>query len=235
MYSTEEEEEEEDIDIIRIPVRHHPTNGGAARQQRGGKYGDGWVKEKPSKQDRISADPILLREELREYQLIKPEEYQRITPGTFVRYIRYDTQNNPKLRLGGYLIKNGYPDYWVLRSGRGQKRVSWSVPLKGDVTRGRLANQYYRKQGVMPDEKTKYGVEVFEALASGRYMLVPTEVLEELTGDDTLPRPRARRPQRQRRIVLEGESESESEERRQPKLRARFRDESISSDDDDEW
>lgn len=227
-----EDDSEAEEDVIQVSVRRHHTED--TKQMRNTRN-EKWVKTKPSKQDRISADPVLVRHELRDYQLISPQEYTRITPGTYIRYIRYDQHNKPKLRLGGYLIKNGSPDYWVLRSGRGKRRVSWSVPLKGDSLRGRLANQYYRKKGVFPDEKVKYGTEVFEALASGRFMLIPTEVLEELTGDTLLKA--EPKTQRHRRIILEGATDSENEEDNEPtrqKIVARFRDDS-SDTDTEEW
>ena len=185
----------------------------------------GWVKTAESKQDRISANPEQVREKLTDFVLISVEEYPLVDTGTFIRYIRYSEKNEPKLRLGGYLIKNGAPEFWVLKSGgKGRKPVTWSVPLKG--TAERTASEYYCKKGIIhsKDERTRYGGEVYEALKSGRYMLVETDTLEGLLGQAL---PGKGSPKKKHRTVrLEGkdnEGDSSAEERQGPRIKVRFR------------
>jgi hypothetical protein len=190
---------------------------------------DGWVKTRPSKQDEINAHPERIKEKLFDFERIPPEKYEKIEDGTYIRYIKYDKHNRPQLRLGGYLIKNGYPDYWVLKAGsKGRRPITWSVPLKGNPKEGIPANQYYSKKGLLHsrEDRTRYGVEVYDALKSGRYMLVPTDVLEGLTGELLPGRSKTRRRRSpSRRIQMEDPS---SEEEERVRIVARFRDDSDS-------
>jgi hypothetical protein len=146
--------------------------------------GDGFVKTHASKQDDISSDPQQIKDFLSDFEQIKNEEYAKVEIGTFIRYIRYDPKTKkPQIRLGGYLIKNATPKYWVLKSGsKGKKAVSWSVPLI-TAKQGYIPNVYYRKKGLLPkDDKLLYGAEVYESLESGRFKLVSVEEIEKMTG-----------------------------------------------------
>ena len=190
----------------------------------------GWVKTKPSKQDEINAHPEQIKQKLLQFERVPPEKYETVDTGTYIRYVRYDADQVPKLRLGGYLIKNGYPDYWILKAGsRGRRPITWSVPLKGNIEKGIPSNEYYTKRGILHnrEDRTRYGLEVYDALKSGRYMLVETKTLEGLTGQ-LLPGRKSptRRSTARSRFELE---DAESEEDPAPRIRARFRDES--SDD----
>lgn len=244
--SSEDEESAEEAKVITLRTRRPVAGAAPARQTRQGEedeeepnYG-GWVKTAPSKQDQINARPDEIQEKLLNFERIPPEKYKDIEPGTFIRYVRYDRDNMPKLRLGGCMIRNGYPDYWVLKAGgRGRRPITWSVPLKGNPEKGIPSNEYYMKRGILHsrDDRTRYGLEVYEALKSGRYMLIESDRLQALTGE-LLPgkaEPRQRRPQqgRSRFVLEEAEEEGTSEEEvREPRIRARFRDERQSSSED---
>jgi hypothetical protein len=209
---------------------------------------NGWKKTRPSKQDEINAHPEQIKEKLFDFERVPEEKYETVEEGTFIRYIRYDKNNRPQLRLGGYMIKNGYPDYWVLKAGsRGRRPITWSVPLKGDPEKGIPANEYYTKKGLLHnrEDRTRYALEVYDALKSGRYMLIPTQTLETLTGEMVPGRPSPRQRRRPRkntsRFELEDHSdELEDEEEYHVPIRARFRDNSESdsrrtTSEDDGW
>ena len=224
-YQPESNEEEK---VITIRPRHTRGEGGRHRQQRytsnGRKSYKGWIKTAPSKQDEINTHPEQIKQKLLEYERIPPSKYDKIDTGTFIRYVRYDKNNRPQLRLGGYLIKNSAPDFWVLKAdSRGRRLVTWSVPLKGNEKAG---NEYYMKRGILhsKEDRTRYGIEVYDALKSGRYMLVPTETLEAMTGQLLPGRAQPRRAAKTRaRFELEDSSNSIDEEEH-IRIRARFRD-----------
>jgi len=128
----------------------------------------GWRKTEPSLQDLVSQNPTLIRQHLQDYDKIDESEYSLVQIGTYIRYLKVDGQGRPQIRFGGYLIKNAYPDYWVLKNHRQTKTITWCVPLKSK-------NVYFKRKG--HDEKMKYGKEIYEGLASGRYLLVKPETI----------------------------------------------------------
>lgn len=235
------DDDEELLKVITIRARGiQQRRDDAKRGNNDGKRGNNdsndskWKKTEPSKQDLINAEPDMMKQKLLEFERISAAKYAEIDIGTFIRYIRYDKDSVPQLRLGGYLIKNSAPDYWVLKSGgRGRRPVTWSVPLRGSsspVNPAIPANEYYMKRGVFNsrDERTRYGVEVYEALESGKMMLIETGKLEALTGQ-LLPGRAEQRRKRATKFQLQETEESEEEDEvevkpPQPRIRARFRD-----------
>lgn len=151
------------------------------------KVNKAWVKNGRSKQDYINDNPEEIQKQLENFEQILPEEYPKMENGTFIRYITYAKDNRPQLRLGGFLIKNGAPDYWVLKTGKNNTKryVSWSVPLTTPPGNKR-PNVYYRRKGVLysKEEKIRFGASVFEALESGRYTMVETGKFEGILGHE---------------------------------------------------
>lgn len=139
-----------------------------------------WQKTQPSKQDLINKDINQIKNKLSDYQLIPQHKYESIEIGTYIRYVRF-VGNKPEIRLGGILIKNGYPNYWVLKNAKKGSSIKWSVQLK--PKRNQFPNKYFAKKDSLNsrEEKTKFGREVYDALKNGKYMLVPTKTLELLT------------------------------------------------------
>lgn len=110
---------------------------------------DGWVKQGKSRQDQISQDEHEFTKRFEGYVEIKPQEYSDIQPGTAIRYMKHNPSAPFQFdyRAGGLLVRNGYPDYWVLKpyDGRGK---NWSVPLKGQ-------SRYFRKDSGRKDSGRK--------------------------------------------------------------------------------
>lgn len=177
-----------------ISIRANPVKPPRAKRNR--EEAKDYCKTEPSMQDIISKDPNLVKDKLKGYERIPVAQYAELEAGTFIRYVMFDQKGNPKIRLGGYIIKNGAPDYWVLRSGaKGKSAVTWSVPLKCNLKQSSKANVYFRKAGLASrGEKEQAGLELYEAVKSGRYQLIDTSKLPK--------------PERPRRFVqLEGAQE----------------------------
>lgn len=143
-----------------------------------------WTKHVPSKQDKINRDPSQIQENLVGFEQIAPAEYATVAPGTFIRYVSCLANNKQQLRLGGVLVRNSAPEYWVLKSGRNKtKSVTWSVALKPTAKNPAL-NIFYRKKGMMckDDNKQQLGAELFSLLESRKFFLVSAEKLQSMTG-----------------------------------------------------
>ncbi len=188
-----------------------------------------WVKHGKSKQDQISSDPALMQEKLDGFEQILPHEYVIMENGTFIRYVCY-ANGKPQLRLGGYLIKNSAPDFWILKSGgHAGRSVTWSVALK--PVKGKPANVYYRRKGVRygKEEKIRYGAEVFESLESGKYILVATDRFETIVGHPVAGKEAPKKPKKSTRAVemtensRENSDDDDISEVRRPTLQARFK------------
>jgi hypothetical protein len=216
----------EDDDVITI-MRKKPN-----QIEEGTVSRDGFVKTCASKQDDINSDPTQIQTLLADYEQILPNEYNKMENGTFIRYIKYDSKSKPQIRLGGFLIKNGAPDYWVLKAGsKGRRAITWSVPLT--KTQGATQpNVYYRKKGVLhgKEDKIRYGADVYECLESGRYTLIQTDVLENIVGH-TVPGKKPQQPKtssiRSRKLktelVDEDESDDDTPKIPHQKIKARFK------------
>ena len=89
---------------------------------------EGYQRPEITKQDLISASPELLQKHLKNYVEIHPDNYEDISPGTMIRYI---LRKEKKFRLGGSLIKNAAPEYFVLKNPFND--VIWSVNLSNCV------------------------------------------------------------------------------------------------------
>lgn len=183
----------EDDEIITInarakgPRRPRGSTGPKQSRQTNGDDDTDWVKTEKSKQDEINSDPELVQQKLEDFEQILPEEYVKMQTGTFIRYLTFDDQQKPQLRLGGYLIKNAAPEYWVLKcGGKGKRQVTWSVPLQPRPDRP--SNVYYRRKGVLhcKEDKIRYGAEMYECVASGRKILVDPNEIEKMSGQKFL-------------------------------------------------
>ena len=213
----------EDDDVITI-MRKKPN-----QIEEGAVSRDGFVKTCASKQDDINSDPNQIQTLLADYEQILPSEYSKMENGTFIRYMKYDNKSKPQIRLGGYLIKNGAPAYWVLKAGsKGRRAITWSVPLTKPQG-ATLPNVYYRKKGVLhgKEDKIRYGADVYECLESGRYTLIQTDVLENIVGHTVpgkkIPQP-AKGARKLRTELVDEDNESDNDTQKQhQKIKARFK------------
>ena len=172
--------EDDDQKIITIGLKKLMNNG--YRTAGGLRPVDEYRKTHPSLQDRISEDVQLFESKIQNFDPIGDKDYADISVGTFIRYVTYDKHQQPKLRLGGFLVNNHAPQYWVLRSGsRGKKHITWSVNLQA-----KPANIFFKRKGVpTKTEEEIHAREAYEALSSGKYHLVPRETLHLLMGGGT--------------------------------------------------
>jgi hypothetical protein len=178
------DEEDDDQKIITIGFNKLNSRGGSRGSSRakGLRPIDEYQKTHPSLQDRISENVELFESKIENFDPIADKDYADISVGTFIRYITFDKHQQPKLRLGGYLVNNKAPQYWVLRSGsRGKKHITWSVNLQA-----KPANIFFKRKGVpTKSEEQIHAREAYEALSSGKYHLVPRETLQQLMGGGT--------------------------------------------------
>ena len=85
---------------------------------------DEYIRPEVTKQDIISSNKEDIKRKLENWILV-PEDYTyRLDCGLWIKYI----SKAGKFRNGGVLIKNGSPDYLVLKNPI--KKISWSVNLK---------------------------------------------------------------------------------------------------------
>ena len=134
---------------------------------------DGYKKQKggKTKQEIVSENPELLKKNFVGFERILPDEYESIMEGTFIRYLK----DRKLFRFGGYLDKNKYPDYWVLRNTNKEgRKVTWCVPLKG-------GKNIYCKRIKKDDDKpvAKSMKEVYQAISGGEYKLVRKDQLNK--------------------------------------------------------
>jgi hypothetical protein len=137
----------------------------------------------------ISNDREMMISKLHNFERIDEKAYSDIDTGTYIRYITFDKPTDPrrpgamKLRLGGVLVVNRAPDYWVLRSGsKGKSHITWSVPLKCDPKKSPQPNVYFKRKGMpLKSEKQQHSGEALTILTSGKYKLVPIETINECT------------------------------------------------------
>jgi hypothetical protein len=175
-------DDDDEFKIISIGLNKLFNRGGGsgyARGPKGLKPVDEFQKTHPSLQDKISNDVKLFHAKIDNFEAIAEKDYADISLGTFIRYVTYDKDGHPKLRLGGFLVNNKAPQYWVLRSGsRGKKHITWSVNLQATPR-----NLMLKRKGVpTKSEEDVHAREALEALSSGKYHLVPRSLLQELTG-----------------------------------------------------
>lgn len=228
---SDDDDDERCITILtgaRRPDRQAEGRQQRKRQNKDRVSHDRYVKEGPSLQDKISANPSLMDAKLADYELILPEEYPKMENGTYIRYVKTERNGKRKLCLGGVLIKNNYPDYWVLKSKGGRRSVTWSVQLK--PTRGCPANEYYRRKGVLyaKEDKIKYGAQVFDQVTSGKYCLVRTDYLANIAGHSI---PQVLKPPKQEsrsgggrtKLIMESDHSEDVESEDEPQPRPRWR------------
>jgi hypothetical protein len=163
--------------------------------------------EGPTTQDRLSANPLLMQDKLRHFEKIEPTQYVDVQPGTFIRYLVHKEIRSPdgkervntKIRMGGYILVNSFPDYWVLQAkGNSKKSVTWSVPLK--ARSGNLPNEYFRRKGLLiKTDKMRYAEAAFDSIIRKEVKLVdPKELTRlrriagEIDSDDDEPPPKTR-------------------------------------------
>lgn len=175
----------EDIDrVITINLRDGPKRTTKKKKKKAEEY----QREGPTTQDRLSANPLLMQDKLRHFEKIEPSQYADVEPGTFIRYLVHKAirspngkaRHNTKIRMGGYVIVNSYPDYWVLQSkGSTGKSVTWSVPLKARA--GLIPNDYFRRKGVLiKSEKMRRAEAAYDSIMRREVDLVEPQVLTRL-------------------------------------------------------
>ena len=143
-------------------------------RQKNWKAADGWVKQGMSRQDQISHNREEFVKRFEGYVEIKPEEYSDIQPNTPIRYMKHNP-NAPfqyDYRSGGVLVRNGYPDYWVLKpyDGRGK---NWSVPLKGQ-------NKYFRKDDNEIKRAQARNAKLYEKVEAGEIMIMDKDAFADM-------------------------------------------------------
>lgn len=205
-----EDDSSAEVITLRIGAK---TGRKPARKRRSVK--DGWVKTLPSKQDIISRDKDAIEDKLKDWERIPESEYADIDTGTFIRYLKHDPKTGKEMiRLGGYLIKNGAPDYWVLKSGKkGSRPITWSVPLKRHPRYPKVKpNKYFRKKGIIHHKEARfmYGAEVYHELMKGSCQLLPAKEKEQFE--------EFKRQQAQAQALKET-GEGEDEEANEPSVR----------------
>lgn len=140
------------------------------------KMHDGWIKQGKSRQDQISEDPKEFAKKFEGYVEIQPEEYPLMPEGTWIRYMRHapEVKYGYQYRSGGILVRNCYPDYWVLKPAVGRGK-NWSVPLK-------LKNRYFRKDRGELKRVKERKEKLWNAVDTGKYMLLSVDEYKKLTG-----------------------------------------------------
>ena len=85
---------------------------------------DNYVKPSETKQDILNSDKNLVIKDLNGFIKIDYEDCDELILGSRIKYIN----DEGEYRIGGTLIKNGFPNYIVLLSL--YKKLTWSVNLK---------------------------------------------------------------------------------------------------------
>lgn len=85
---------------------------------------DDYIKPNETKQDILNSDKNLVINDLQGFIKIEYEDCDELILGSRIKYIN----NDGEYRIGGTLIKNGFPNYIVLLSP--YKKLTWSVNLK---------------------------------------------------------------------------------------------------------
>lgn len=167
--------------VITISLR----NTGRQKKKERPDYRKEYKKDGPTQQDRVSANPTLMKEKLKHFEKIPPSEYELVEPGTYVRYLCHKSvpgKSRPetKFRMGGYVTVNAYPDYWTLQSrGQNKKFVTWCVPLK--VKPGQIPNDYYKKKGVLcKTQKVKEAESAYDSIIRKEVCLIDPRELNRL-------------------------------------------------------
>lgn len=125
---------------------------------------DGYKKTQRTRQDIISLDKDEIRRKFEGFIRIQEDEYPMIQPNTYIRYLK----DGKLYRVGGTLVLNKWPKYWLLKSTDG-KNIKWSVPLE------ETKNIYFRKDmEEMAKLKSKKD-KLYEAVMEGRFKLISPE------------------------------------------------------------
>ena len=102
---------------------------------------------------------------LRDYHLMKPEEYNAVPLGSFIRYIT----NEGKYRIGGYLVRNAAPIYYQLKSGESK----WSIQLQNQ-------KEIYYKTRPEKQKETYEMQDIYEKYLKGEIGSVTVEEYNDL-------------------------------------------------------
>ena len=104
-----------------------------------------YVRPIVTEQDRISMDTDMIYDRVKGLIKLPKENYGDVPTGVWIKYVSYEG----KFRNGGMLIKNGAPDYFVLKNiGR---KITWSVNLKKNV----IFMEDFKKRQLEKIEKNK--------------------------------------------------------------------------------
>lgn len=85
---------------------------------------DNYVKPSQTKQDILNSDKNMVIKDLNGFIKIDFDDCDELILGSRIKYI----SDEGEYRIGGTLIKNGFPNYIVLLSP--YKKLTWSVNLK---------------------------------------------------------------------------------------------------------
>ena len=88
---------------------------------------DTYDRPEVTRQDLISSNIEEMKDKLKDYIQIHPDNYIDIEIGSWVRYISHEG----KYRSGGVLISNKSPEYMVLKNP--YNKYNWSVNCKNNV------------------------------------------------------------------------------------------------------
>ena len=102
-----------------------------------------YIRPEITNQDRISSDIDAMYKRLKNYIPIPKENHKDVPVGKWIKYVSHEG----KYRCGGILIKNGAPDFYVLKS----KSLTWSV----DLCKNKIFMEDYKKKRIEQLEKDK--------------------------------------------------------------------------------
>lgn len=122
--------------------------------------------------DEISRSDEELRKHLKNFERIPDDELCNVTIGTFLKYLRY-TEGVWKLRTGGIVKFNGYPQYFCIsfRYSNGKWKPH-NINLSKDVI-------FFRAKKLEYDEKE---IKILlDSLKCGMLRLIKSEDLQKLT------------------------------------------------------
>ena len=88
---------------------------------------DDYERPEVTKQDLISNDIENMKEKLKDYIQIHPDNYIDLEIGTWIKYISHEG----KYRCGGVLINNKAPTYVILKNP--YTKISWTVNCERNV------------------------------------------------------------------------------------------------------
>ena len=106
---------------------------------------DHYIRPIVTEQDKISMDTDVIYNKVKGFIKLPKENYGDVPYGVWIKYVSYEG----KYRNGGILIKNGAPDYFVLKNI--SKKITWIFNLKKNV----IFMEDFKKKQLEKIEKDK--------------------------------------------------------------------------------